>query len=282
MPQDRFVQPDPSPASQSLPGSRLTALSRSVAGSSVIVTGAASGMGRSTALLFADEEANVILADRSADAVHEVARQINDHHGPGRALAVPCDVAEREQLRSLVDTAVSWTGRIDVVVNNAGVAMPSSFFADEEEYEFAWTNSLAVNLSAQTHIIRLALPHLQQAPFGRIVNIASTETIVTTSGLSAYAASKSGVIGLTKSLAVELGRHGITANCVCPGPIETGMTDAIDDEAKSAYAKRRVPLRRYGQPEEVAQMILNLSLPSSSYVNGAVICVDGGMSIRHI
>jgi 3-oxoacyl-[acyl-carrier protein] reductase len=114
-----------------------------------------------------------------------------------------------------------------------------------------------------------------------VVNIASTEAIVTTSGLAAYAATKAGVVGLTKSFAVELGRHGVTVNCICPGPIETGMTSGIPDEAKLAYAKRRVPLRRYGQPEEVAHMTVSLCLPASSFVNGAVIPVDGGMSIRH-
>jgi len=104
---------------------------------------------------------------------------------------------------------------------------------------------------------------------------------VTTAGLAAYAATKAGVVGLTKSFAVELGRHGVTVNCVCPGPIDTEMTSGIDDEAKATYARRRVPLRRYGQPEEVAHMTLNLCMPASSFVNGAIIPVDGGMSIRH-
>jgi 3-oxoacyl-[acyl-carrier protein] reductase len=89
------------------------------------------------------------------------------------------------------------------------------------------------------------------------------------------------VVGLTKSFAVELGRHGVTVNCICPGPINTGMTQGIGDEAKEIYAKRRVPLRRYGDPEEVAHMTLNLCLPAASFVNGAIIPVDGGMSIRH-
>ena len=114
-----------------------------------------------------------------------------------------------------------------------------------------------------------------------MVNIASTESIVVTAGMTAYAASKAGVVGLTKSLAVELGRHNVTVNCICPGPINTGMTASIDDDAKTIYAKRRVPLRRYGDPEEVAQMTLSLCLPAASFLNGASIPVDGGMSIRH-
>jgi 3-oxoacyl-[acyl-carrier protein] reductase len=99
--------------------------------------------------------------------------------------------------------------------------------------------------------------------------------------MAAYSATKAGVAGLTRSMAVELGRHGITVNAICPGPILTGMTEAIPDEAKQTYARRRVPLRRYGMPEEVAQMTLNLCLPASSFVNGATIPVDGGMTIRH-
>ena len=114
-----------------------------------------------------------------------------------------------------------------------------------------------------------------------MVNIASTESIVATAGIAAYSATKSAVTGLTRSMAVELGRHGVTVNCICPGPINTGMTEQIPDEAKEVYAKRRVPLRRYGAPEEVAHMTLNLCLPASSFVNGATIPVDGGMTIRH-
>ena len=114
-----------------------------------------------------------------------------------------------------------------------------------------------------------------------MVNIASTEAIVTTAGMVGYTATKAGVVGLTKSFAVELGRTGVNVNCVCPGPILTGMTAGIPEEAKEAYAKRRVPLRRYGDPEEVAQMTVSMCLPAASFLNGAVVIVDGGMTIRH-
>ena len=99
--------------------------------------------------------------------------------------------------------------------------------------------------------------------------------------MPAYTATKAGVVGLTKSFAVELGRTGVTVNCICPGPIRTGMTEAIPEEAKQEYARRRVPLRRYGDPEEVAHGTLSLVLPASSFINGAALVVDGGMSIRH-
>jgi 3-oxoacyl-[acyl-carrier protein] reductase len=261
--------------------SRLTSLSRSIEGAVAIVTGAASGMGRATAQLFADEGARVVVADLGADRVAAVVDEIHAVHGADRALGVECDVADHGQLRSLVDGAIGWGGRLDIVVNNAGVSLVTSAFQDEAEFEDNWARTLDVNLTAHVRLIRLALPHLIESGAGRVVNIASTESIVATGGLSAYAASKAGVTGLTRSLAVELGRHGVTVNCICPGPIDTGMTAAIPDDAKATYARRRVPLRRYGIPEEVAHMTLNLCLPASSYVNGATIPVDGGMTIRH-
>ena len=262
--------------------SRLTSLSRSVAGKRVIVTGAASGMGRATAHLFADEGAHVAVVDLRAEQVLAVTDEIRAVHGPDAAIDVVCDVSDHDQLKALVATVADRLGGIDVLINNAGVSLLTSAFQDEESYEANWAATLAVNLTAHSRLIRLCLPHLRTAAGGgRVVNIASTESIVVTGGLAAYAASKAGVVGLTKSFAVELGRHGVTVNCICPGPINTGMTSGIDDEAKQIYAKRRVPLRRYGDPEEVAHMTLNLCLPASSFVNGAIIPVDGGMTIRH-
>ena len=246
-----------------------------------IVTGAASGMGRATALLFADEGARVVVADLGAERVAAVVDHINDVHGPERAIGVECDVADHAQLRALVERTVAWGGRLDIVVNNAGVSLITSALQDEAEFEDNWARTLDINLTAHARLIRLALPHLVESGAGRVVNIASTESIVATGGLAAYAASKAGVTGLTRSLAVELGRHGVTVNCICPGPIDTGMTAAIPDEAKATYARRRVPLRRYGLPEEVAHMTLNLCLPASSFVNGTTIPVDGGMTVRH-
>ncbi len=261
---------------------RLTKLSRSVAGKRVIVTGAASGMGRATAHLFADEGARVAVVDLDPERVLAVTDEIRSVHGPDAAIDVVCDVADHDSLKALVARVAQAFGGIDVVINNAGISLINSAFQDEETYEANWARTLDVNLTAHSRLIRLALPFLREAEGGgRIVNIASTESIVVTAGLAAYAATKAGVVGLTKSFAVELGRHGVNVNCICPGPINTGMTSGIDDEAKALYAKRRVPLRRYGDPEEVAQMTLSLCLPAASFLNGAIIPVDGGMSIRH-
>lgn len=259
---------------------RLTSLVRSVAGKTVIVTGAASGMGRATAHLFADEGANVVVADIGADRVARVVGEITAAYGPDRVIGVPADVTSDEQRRALVDAAVGRFGTIDILVNNAGISRASSVFADDESFAAAWNDTIAVNLSAYAHLVRLVVPHMKERA-GRIVNVASTEAIVATPGLAAYSAAKHGVVGLTKSLAAELGRHGINVNAICPGPINTAMTADIPDESKTIYAKRKVPLRRYGEPEEVAQMTLSACLPAASFLNGATIVVDGGMTILH-
>jgi 3-oxoacyl-[acyl-carrier protein] reductase len=256
---------------------RLTALSRSVSGRVVLITGAASGMGRAEALLFADEGARVALADVAGDTVADVARQIAD--AGGTAAAWTLDVADPVAIDRAVSEVVDTLGPVDILVNNAGVSLPSAI--DGPDFESAWAATLAVNLSAHARLIRACLPHLLRNRDGRVVNIASTEGLGATAYLSPYTASKHGVIGLTRSLAVELGARGVTVNCVCPGPIHTGMTAVIDDHAKTKFARRRVPLRRYGDPEEVAHAVLSLALPAASYINGAVVVVDGGMTAQN-
>ena len=136
-------------------------------------------------------------------------------------------------------------------------------------------------LTAHQRVIRAALPYLRKSKWPRIVNIASTEALGATALHSPYSAAKAGVTGLTRSLAVELGRDGITVNCICPGPITTGTTARISDEHKAVFARRRTALGRYGDPEEVAHMTLSLCLPAASFLTGAVIPVDGGLMARN-
>ncbi|MHB9879430.1 SDR family NAD(P)-dependent oxidoreductase [Pacificimonas sp. ICDLI1SI03] len=254
-------------------------LSRSIAGKIAIVTGAASGMGRATARLFAGEGARVAVTDLRQEDCDAVVAEIGSAGLPGSARAWALDVSDPQAIRTTVAAIAESFGGIDILVNNAGFALPGDIA--EESYEDSWQPTLAVMLSAHQRMIRAALPHLRQAEHPRIVNIASTEGLGATPGNSPYVAAKHGVIGLTRGLAVDLGREGITVNCVCPGPIVTGITEAISDEHKTIYAKRRVPLRRYGIPEEVAHMTLNCVLPAMSYLTGAAIPVDGGMTIKN-
>jgi len=255
---------------------RLTTLSRSVTGKVAIVTGAASGMGRATAHLLADEGALVAAADRNGPGVDAVVAEITAAGATGAGWTL--DVGDPAAIAAFVTAVVERFGGVDILVNNAGISWPSPI--DGADWEDSWATTVAINLAAHARLVRAALPHLRTAGGGRIVNIASTEGIGATPYLSPYTAAKHGVVGLTRSLAVELGREGITVNCVCPGPIDTGMTAPIPAADKEVFARRRVPLRRYGQPEEVAHATLSLVLPAASFINGAVLVVDGGMTAK--
>ncbi len=248
--------------------------SRSIAGRVAIVTGAASGMGRATARLFASEGARVAVTDLDLRASEEVARECGSE-----ARAYALDVADKNAIARVVAQIGDDFAGIDILVNNAGV---SSFCAlDDNGYEEIWHRALAVMLTAHQRMVRAALPYLRASDAPHIVNIASTEGLGATPGDTPYVAAKTGVTGLTRGLAVDLGPEGITVNCICPGPIRTAMTEAVPDEHKIIYAKRRTALKRYGDPEEVAHMTLSLVLPAASYITGAVIPVDGGLMARN-
>ncbi len=254
---------------------RLTSGNRSIAGRTAIVTGAACGVGRATAHLFADEGAKVAVIDLGDDRVKGVVEEINGAGGTAQGWVL--DVSDADAVARVVDEVRAAFGPIDILVNNAGIALPAPFEQPSASYLDAWGRTFDVDLTAHVLLIQNCLKDLQRNREGRVVNIASTEGLGATAYNSPYVAAKHGVIGLTKGLAVELGRTGVTFNCVCPGPIRTGMTAGIPDEAKDKFARRRVPLRRYGEPEEVAQMTLSLVLPAASFTNGVVIPVDGGM-----
>src|SRR5262245_57746245 len=234
-------------------------------------------MGRATAQLFADEGARVGVADQDGAGAERVANEIRA--AGGEAVAFALDVTDAARVEAVVRELVARFGRLDVLVNNAGVSLPTPI--DAEAYPERLERTLAVNLTGHTRLVRACLPHLRAHGAGRIVNVASTEALGATAALSPYTASKHGVVGLTRALAVELGASGVTVNCVCPGPVNTGMTAVIPDDAKRKFARRRVPLRRYGEPEEVAHMTLSLALPAASFVNGAVVVVDGGMTAQN-
>ena len=255
----------------------LTKLSRSIAGKVAVVTGAASGMGEATAKLFADQGAKVAAIDLNAEGLASVVAEIK---AAGRSVrGWTLDLADGNAIDAcFADIAVHFGG-IDILINNAGISMPTPI--DGDGFEAAWEKSLAVLLTAHTRTIRAALPHLRQAEHPRIVNIASTEGLGATKYGSPYTAAKTGVIGLTRSLAVELGNDGITVNCICPGPIRTAMTEAIAEADKREFARRRVALKRYAEPEEVAHGTLSLVLPAAGFITGVALPVDGGLTIRN-
>lgn len=255
----------------------LTTLSRSVKGKVVIVTGAGSGMGRATAQLFADEGARVAAIDINEAPLQVVVDEIV---GAGyEAKGWTLDLANGEAIGRVIEDIAAHFGGIDILVNNAGISLFSPI--DGEQFVAAWNKSLAVLLTAHALTVRAALPYLRKAQHPRIINIASTEALGATRFGSPYTAAKAGVAGLTRSLAVELGEEEITVNCICPGPIRTGMTAGIPEDQKEIFARRRVALRRYAEPEEVAHATLSLALPASGYITGVTLPVDGGLTIRN-
>jgi 3-oxoacyl-[acyl-carrier protein] reductase len=256
---------------------RLSKLSRSVAGRVVVVTGAASGMGRATACLLADEGALVGLVDRTTDQLATVLEEIRSVGG--HAHGVVADVGQAGAPAGAVEEIRRHLGPIDALVNNAAITTMTRI--SDDQFEAQWSAIIDVNLTAYAAFVRAALADLVRNNDGRIVNVASTEALGATAGQLVYTVTKHGVVGLTRSLAVELGPTGVTVNCICPGPIHTGLTAEIPNEAKQVFANRRTALRRYGDPEEVAHMTLSLLLPAASYVTGAIIPVDGGLVARN-
>lgn len=256
---------------------RLSKLSRSIAGKVALITGAANGMGRATARLFADEGAHVAVADIDTAGVETVVSEIED--AGGSAAGWTLDLTDGAAIARVVGEVADRFGGLDILVNNAGITQHVQI--DDDGYEAVWDRLQDVLLRAHTRTVRAALPHLRKSAAGRIVNIASTEGLGATPETSPYTAAKHGVIGLTRSMAVELGRDGITVNCICPGPVRTAMTADIPEEHKTIFAKRRVPLRRYADPEEVAHGTLSLVLPAAGYINGVALPVDGGMTIKN-
>jgi len=243
----------------------------------VVVTGGASGIGLATCKTFAENNFNIVLSDIQDEAGQKAVVELNKlgvsaiyHH---------TDVSKHDQVEALINRAVKEFGKIDVLVNNAGIAPPYAKAVDQTLDD--WDRTIAINLSGVFYGLKYGIAQMMKQGSGNIVNVASYAGIQASTMGMAYSASKHGVVGMTKSAALEYGKHKIRINCICPSITDTPILDGFGGAMPEVKAKfiKAIPLQRFGEPEEMAKGILWLATENSSFVTGHSLIVDGGMQL---
>lgn len=237
-----------------------------------IVTGGTRGIGRAIALKLADKGANIVINYRNSDKEAEELKAILEEKGV-KVLTVKCDISNFEDSKNLMNKCKEVFGKIDILVNNAGITKDTLIMRMKEE---DFDSVIDVNLKGTFNCAKHASAIMLKQRFGKIINMTSVVGIAGNAGQVNYAASKAGVIGLTKSLAKELGSRGITVNAVAPGFINTDMTAGLSEKVKEE-ASKNIPLKKLGNPEDVANLVGFLASDAANYITGQVINVDGGM-----
>ena len=235
-----------------------------------LVTGATGGIGGAIARALHKQGASVAISGRQKDKLEKLAAELGS-----RVHVLPCDLADKAQVANLVDQVIAKLGRLDIQVNNAGLTKDNLFMVMKDEQ---WDDVIAVNLTSTFMLMRAAARAMMRAKtgFGRIINISSVSGIVGNPGQGNYAASKAGIIGMSKSLAREVASRGITVNCIAPGFISTPMTDGLN-EKQVAMIKDAIPAQKFGTPADVATACVYLASTEGSYVTGQTLHVNGGM-----
>jgi NAD(P)-dependent dehydrogenase (short-subunit alcohol dehydrogenase family) len=241
-------------------------------GKTALVTGAGSGIGRTTALMLAEEGVRICCADLFKEKAEETAKMIKDKGGA--TVASVCDVRNYEQAKRTVQDTVDAFGQVDILINSAGVAA-GGLFADTKPEE--WATEIDINLIGTMNCCHAAIEHMIPKGYGKIVTLASDAGRVGEKRMTVYGASKGGVLGFTKCLAVEMARFKINVNAVAPGVVRSPMTSYLTDEMAMEWAKY-YPLRRLGETEDIANMIVFLCSDRTSWMTGQTISVDGGFS----
>jgi NAD(P)-dependent dehydrogenase (short-subunit alcohol dehydrogenase family) len=252
-----------------------------LSGKTAMITGAGSGIGRATALLFAREGANVVAVTLEASDLDPLRRDA--HPLPGSLLPVQADITREQDVRRSVAEALSRFGGVDILVNNAAIVIHGDVTETSDEQ---WNSLLDVNLKGAFLCCRHAIPHMRRRGGGAIVNVSSINGIRGNNRLVAYSASKGGLVALTMALAIDHASEGIRVNCVCPATIaptrmhDASLSQAADPDALARALLAKHPMGRYGRPEEVAAAILFLASDEASFITGVTLPVDGGRSIR--
>jgi 3-oxoacyl-[acyl-carrier protein] reductase len=240
-----------------------------------IVTGASGALGKAIATALAAEGASVVVNyARNAKSAEELVQAIKEKGG--EALAVQADIASAEGAEALVKATQEAYGRVDVLVNNAGITRDTLLMRMKEE---DWDAVLDTNLKGVFLCTKAVTRPMLKARFGRIINIGSVSGLLGVAGQANYSAAKAGMIGLTRATARELGSRGITVNCVAPGAIEAGLLLELNEEQRAAYLKQ-IPLERFGTPEDVAAAVVFLAGPGADYITGQTLPVDGGLTMQ--
>ena len=241
-------------------------------GKTALITGATGGIGGAIARAFHSAGATIAISGRQEDKLNALAAELGD-----RVHVLACDLANKEQVNGLVDQAVAKMGQLDILVNNAGLTKDNLFMVMKDDQ---WDDVIAVNLTSTFMLMRAAARHMMRnkSGYGRIINISSVSGVFGNPGQGNYAASKAGMIGMTKSLAREVASRGITANCIAPGFIKTAMTNTLNEKQTEEISKM-IPAQRFGEPEDVAAGALYLAGRSGAYLTGQTIHINGGMAM---
>ncbi len=238
-----------------------------------IVTGAASGIGLATAQRLAEAGAAVVLADISADKGEQAAAELRA--AGHRADFVRCDVTSDDSVNAFRDAVLALHGRVDVIANVAGWGKIQPFLENDNAFI---QSVVEINFMGPLRMVRAFLPGMVERKTGKIVNVSSDAGRVGSLGETVYSGAKGGVIAFTKGLAREMARHGITANCVCPGPTDTPLLNAVPEKHREAFV-RAIPMRRFGKPSEIADAVVFFASPRADYVTGQVLSVSGGLNM---
>ena len=239
-----------------------------------IVTGASQGIGKIIAFELAKSGAHVACISRNKKAIESIVDEITINGG--QASSFPCDISDSDTLSEIITEIIKENSRIDILVNNAGITKDSLLMRMSIEQ---WDDVINTNLKGAFHCTKAVVRYMMKNKFGRIINITSIVGLTGNAGQANYAASKAGLIGMTKSIAKEMASRGITANCIAPGWIETSMTDKLSGEVKNQFLSH-IPVGRIGSPDDIANAVIFLASDEAGYITGQTITVDGGRIIN--